>query len=264
MQSLRVFPGAPYPLGATVTPQGVNFAIFSENATGVDLCLFDSANSPTEILRIPLSERTEHVWHCLLPESDPGQLYGFRVHGPFDPQHGHRFNPAKLLLDPYAKAITGLINWGTEMFAYPQNGGQDADLLKDERDSAWCMPKCVVVDDAFDWGNDRLLRVPMSETVVYEVHVKGFSKLCPGIPEELRGSYAALGTHFRDRVFQKAGHHRGGIASHPPLCERRISAEQRAHQLLGIQFDRIFLRRTQPTPRATPRRANRCASLSKW
>ena len=205
MQSLRIYPGAPYPLGATVTPQGVNFAIFSENATGVDLCLFDSANAPTENIRIPLTEQTEHVWHCLLPDSGPGQLYGFRVHGVFDPCHGLRFNSSKLLLDPYAKAVTGLINWGTEMFSYPQGGGEDADLRKDERDSAWCMPRCVVVDDAFDWGTDQLPRVPMSETVIYEAHVKGFSQLCPDIPEELRGSYAGLGTPFAIEYFKKLG-----------------------------------------------------------
>ena len=134
----------------------MNFALFSENATGVDLCLFDHLASPAEMVRIRMTEHTDHVWHCLLPDLQPGQLYGYRVYGPYDPAHGHRFNDSKLLLDPYAKAITGLINWGSEMFGYPQDGGQDADLTRDYRDDAWGMPKCVVVRDDFDWGDDRL------------------------------------------------------------------------------------------------------------
>ena len=205
LQAIKVLPGSSFPLGATVSPEGVNFALFSENATGVDLCLFENTESPAETLRIRMTERTDHVWHCFLPGCTAGQLYAYRVHGPFEPQHGHRFNPAKLLFDPYARAITGAINWGTEMFAYPQDGGKDADLHRDERDNAWCMPKCVVVANDFDWGNDRLLRVPMADSVIYEVHVKGFSKKCPEIPPEIRGSYAALGSPFAIEYFKKLG-----------------------------------------------------------
>src|SRR5688500_12646568 len=152
MSTVKVWQGKHYPLGATVTPQGVNFALFSQYATGVDLCLFDHIASPTETVRIRMVERTEHVWHCLLPDVTPGQLYGYRVYGAYDPANGHRFNDSKLLLDPYAKAITGLINWSDEMFAYRlAPGNPDADMERDYRDDAWGMPKCVVVDDAFDW-----------------------------------------------------------------------------------------------------------------
>ncbi len=205
MTSLRIWKGRPNPLGATVTSQGVNFALFAENATGVDLCLFDSPDQPAETVRIPMTEQTNLVWHCFLPDAKPGQLYGYRVHGPYEPHHGHRFNPAKLLLDPYAKAITGPFQWGPEMFGYVQDGSTDADLRLDNRDNAPGMPKAVVVDDSFDWGNDRLVDVPWPESVIYEVHVKGFSKLCPQIPEELRGTYAALGSDFAIEYFKKLG-----------------------------------------------------------
>jgi len=205
MTSLQVCPGQHYPLGATPTADGVNFAIFSENATGVDLCLFENAAAPQETLRIPLVERTEHVWHCLVRGIAPGQCYGFRVSGPYEPAQGHRFNPAKLLLDPYAKAITGLVNWSSEMFGYVQDGSEAADLRRDERDNAWCMPKAVVVADEFDWAGDRPPRIPEVESVIYEVHVKGFSKLCPHIPPELRGTYAGLGSDFAIEHFKRLG-----------------------------------------------------------
>ncbi len=205
MSALKVWQGRPNPLGATVTPEGVNFALYSENATGVDLCLFDDPNAPAETVRVRMMERTNHVWHCFLPGLRAGQLYGFRVHGPFAPHHGHRFNPAKLLLDPYAKAVTGLVNWSAEMFGYVQDGSPDADLKSDHRDNAWCMPKAIVIDDDFDWGGDQLLDTPQPESVIYEVHVKGFSKLCPDIPQELRGTYAALGSEFAIAYFKKLG-----------------------------------------------------------
>ncbi len=205
MNQLKLWKGRPNPLGATVTPLGVNFALFSENATGVDLCLFEDVSSPMETVRLPLFECTNHVWHCLVPELKAGQLYGYRVHGPYEPAQGHRFNPAKLLLDPYAKAVTGLVNWGPEMFPYVQDGSENADLKRDERDNAACMPRSVVVDDAYDWGDDRLLDIGQAESIYYEVHVKGFSQLCPDIPEEIRGSYAALGHPFAVDYFKKLG-----------------------------------------------------------
>jgi isoamylase len=205
MTALKVWQGQSSPLGATITPDGVNFAVFSENATGVDLCLFDHVDAPTEKLRIRMTEHTDQVWHCLLPEIEAGQLYAYRVYGPYEPRQGHRFNDSKLLLDPYAKAIAGLINWSDEMFGYALDGGKDADLTRDYRDDAWGIPKSVVVSDAFDWGGDRLLRLPLSESVIYEVHVKGFSKLCPEIPEEIRGSYAALGSDFAVAYFKRLG-----------------------------------------------------------
>ena len=205
MTQLQVWQGRPYPLGATLTAEGVNFALFSENATGVELCLFGDAGAPAEKIRVRLLERTDQVWHCFLPRLKAGQLYGYRVQGPHEPTQGHRFNPAKLLLDPYAKAVTGLVNWSSEMFGYVQDGSDDADLKRDDRDNAWCMPKSIVVDDSFDWEGDRLLEYPQAEAVIYEVHVKGFSKLCPQIPEEIRGTYAAIGSDFAIDYFRKLG-----------------------------------------------------------
>ncbi len=205
MTNLKVWQGNPYPLGATLTEEGVNFALFSENATGVDLCLFDHMAAPSETVRIRMTEQTDQVWHCLLPGLKAGQLYGYRVYGPYEPQHGHRFNDSKLLLDPYAKAITGLINWSDEMFGYVQDEGKNADLTRDYRDDAWGMPKCVVVDETFDWENTKRPNIPLAESVIYEVHVKGFSKTCPEIPEKIRGTYAALGTDFAIEYFKKLG-----------------------------------------------------------
>jgi glycogen operon protein len=148
---------------------GVNFALFSENATGVELCLFAAPDDGAETIRIPVRERTNQVWHCYLPDVRPGQLYGYRVHGPYEPERGHRFNPAKLLLDPYARAITGGIRWSDAVFGY-KVGGPREDLEIDTTDSAASMPKCVVVDPTFAWGDDRPPRVPWSRTVIYECH----------------------------------------------------------------------------------------------
>jgi glycogen operon protein len=170
---------------------GTNFALFSENATGVDVCLFDAPGDATESRKIPLRERTDQVWHCYLPDVRPGQYYGYRVHGPHDPRRGYRFNAAKLLLDPYAKAITGRINWSNALFAY-RVGGPDEDLEPDPENSAGGVPKCVVIDTAFTWGDDRLLRTPWNRTVIYEAHVKGMTVCHPDVPEKLRGTYLGL------------------------------------------------------------------------
>jgi isoamylase len=188
---MRVWPGTPYPLGATWDGEGVNFALFSENATGVELCLFEQALGGKEIAIAPLRERTHGVWHCYLPDVRPGQLYGFRVHGPYDPQQGHRFNPAKLVLDPYAKAITGNIEWGDALFGYIV-GDQRQDLSWDARDSAPFVPKSVVVDSAFTWGDDRPPHVPWNRTVIYECHVRGLTMLHPEVPPRLRGTYLGM------------------------------------------------------------------------
>jgi glycogen operon protein len=166
----------------------VNFALFSENATGVDLCLFDSDGKET---RLPVKEQTDQVWHIYLPEARPGLRYGYRVHGPWDPKNGHRFNPAKLLLDPYARAIDDTLAWDDSLFGYTI-GAPDADLSRDDRDSAASVAKSVVVETAFTWGTDRPLRTPWNETVIYEVHVKGFTMRHPDVPERLRGTYAGL------------------------------------------------------------------------
>lgn len=198
------WPGRPYPLGATLTPEGVNFALFSENATGVELSLFDGPDDAEPSARVTLHERTDGVWHCFLPGVAHGQFYGYRVSGPYEPAAGHRFNDAKLLLDPYARAISGLITWSDEMFGY-QFGGDDPDLTRDDRDNAAGLPKSVVVDSGFDWTDDSHPETPLAESVIYEVHVKGFSKLCPHIPEEIRGSYAAIGSDFAIDYFRKLG-----------------------------------------------------------
>lgn len=188
---MRTWNGRSYPLGATWDGEGVNFALFSENATRVELCLFDGHDSAHESYRIPIEERTDQVWHVYLPEARPGQHYGYRVHGPYDPQAGHRFNPAKLLIDPYAKAISGTIEWSDAMFGY-QIGDSAGDLSRDDRDNAGNVPKCVVIDQAFTWGGDQLLRTPWDQTVIYEVHVKGFTARHPDVPEGKRGTYAGL------------------------------------------------------------------------
>src|SRR5437763_309690 len=188
---MKVWPGQPYPLGATWDGAGVNFALFSENARAVELCLFDSMDDERESRRVALTEHTDLVWHAYLPEVRPGQLYGYRVHGPYEPRAGHRFNPNKLLVDPYAKAIAGDIKWDDSVFGY-SIGDERADLSFDERDSAPYVPKCVVVDPAFSWGNDMRPRTPWHKTLIYELHVKGFTKLHPEVPEELRGTYAGL------------------------------------------------------------------------
>ena len=187
-----VWPGKPFPQGATWDGEGVNFALFSEHAEGVELCLFDDRGR-RELQRIPLRDQTDQVWHCYLPEARPGQLYGYRVSGPYQPQHGHRFNPQKLLLDPYAKAIVGSLAWSDAHFGY-RIGSQRADLSQDRRNNASGMPKCQVIDPAFSWGNDRNPRTPWHDTVIYEMHVRGFTKLNQQVPPQLRGTYAGLGT----------------------------------------------------------------------
>ena len=193
MTPVKIWLGYPYPLGATWLGNGVNFALFSEAATSVDLCLFDNLDAPQENIRIPMTEQTDQVWHVFLPDARPGQLYGFRVYGPYDPARGMRFNSSKLLIDPYAKAIVGQVKWADEMFGYVVGGPQE-DLARDFRDDAWGMPKAVVIDNAFDWGHDQRPGTPLHSSVIYEMHVKGFTRLCPDVPAELRGTYAGLGS----------------------------------------------------------------------
>ncbi len=190
---MRLWPGKPYPLGATWDGEGVNFALFSENATAVELCLFDGPESAKESHRILVEERTDQVWHVYLPGLWPGQHYGYRVHGPYEPTAGHRFNPYKLLIDPYAKSIAGTIEWSDAMFGY-QLGDPRADLSLDTRNNAGNIPKCVVVDQAFTWGGDSLLKTPWDKTVIYEVHVKGLTARHPEVPDHMRGTYSALTT----------------------------------------------------------------------
>src|SRR5688500_18529764 len=186
---MRVWPGAPYPLGATWDGGGVNFALFSEHATAVELCLFDSPDATVESVTIPLTEQTDMVWHGYLPDIRPGQLYGYRVHGPHDPAAGHRFNRRKVLLDPYAGVIGREARWHPSLFGYPHDGSTED---CDQQDSAPYAPLAAVIDASFTWGDDRPPRTPWHETVIYELHVKGFSKLNPQVPEPLRGTYLGL------------------------------------------------------------------------
>jgi isoamylase len=186
---MRVWPGSPYPLGATWDGVGVNFAIFSEHATRVELCLFDSLDAEVETVTIPLNEHTDMVWHGYLPDVHPGQLYGYRVHGPYEPHHGHRYNPHKLVLDPYAKVIGRPVRWNEALFGF--RTGED-DTTFDERDSAPYAPLAAVIDTSFTWGDDRPIRTPWHETLIYELHVKGYTKLNPYVPEALRGTYLGL------------------------------------------------------------------------
>jgi glycogen operon protein len=190
--SRTIWPGRPFPLGPDWDGSGTNFSLFSENAEAVELCLFASDGSEE---RIPLRERTAFNWHCYLPGVGPGQRYGYRVHGAYDPVTGRRFNAAKLLIDPYAKAIDGAVDWdAANTLPYVPSSDPDADLHVDETDSAPAIPKSIVIDPSFDWEDDDHVRprVPWHETVIYEVHVKGFTKRRPGVREDLRGTYAGL------------------------------------------------------------------------
>jgi isoamylase len=190
---MRVWSGKPYPLGATWDGAGVNFALFSEHATKVELWLFDSRDPKSESRCIVLPEQDEFVWHGYLPGIQPGQLYGYRVHGPYEPEKGHRFNANKILLDPYTRAVGRDLQWDDSLFGY-KIGDEQADLSFDERDNVAFAPLSMVLDTAFTWGDDRPPRTPWNRTLIYEVHVRGFTMRHPNVPESLRGTYAGLAT----------------------------------------------------------------------
>ncbi len=190
LQRSRISEGHPFPLGANWDGLGVNFSIFSAHATRVELCLFD-AKGETELERIELPEYTDEIWHGYLPDAHPGQVYGFRVHGPYEPEAGHRFNPNKLLIDPYAKQLVGRLRWSEALFGY-QIGSPDADLSFDTRDSAAFVPKCKVIDRAFTWGDQQHRRIPWDSTLIYEAHLRGISMRHPAVADGLRGTFAGL------------------------------------------------------------------------
>jgi glycogen operon protein len=198
------YPGEPFPLGATWDGQGVNFALYAENATRVELCLFNSTNTEKESHRVRLAERDNHVWHGYIPDLKPGQLYGYRVYGPYEPHNGHRFNPNKLLIDPYAKAISGVIQWHDSLFGY-EIGHPDGDLSFSESDSAPFVPKSIVIDPNFNWEGDTPPKIPYHRQIIYEAHVKGFTKLNPLIPEPLRGTYAGMAHPVTIRYLKELG-----------------------------------------------------------
>ncbi|MFN2627440.1 MAG: glycogen debranching protein GlgX [Gaiellaceae bacterium] len=199
----EIWPGRPFPLGPTWDGRGTNFSLFSEHAERVELCLFDGADGES---CVEMAERTAFNWHCYVPEIGPGQRYGYRVHGPYDPEHGHRYNSAKLLIDPYAKAIEGPVLWDrANVLPYVADGSEAADLQVDSSNSAAAIPKSVVVNPAFNWEGDSWPQTPWHDTVIYEVHVKGFTKLKERVREDLRGTYAGLASAEAVEYFQSLG-----------------------------------------------------------
>jgi len=200
----RLRPGKPYPLGATPNTDGVNFALYSENADAVDLCLFSAEDPSAEESRIRLKEVTGYVWHGFVEGIAPGQSYGFRVHGPYEPEAGLRFNPAKVLVDPYARALSGGLRWDAPVFGY-QHDAEEADLSFDDRDDAAAVPKSVVLDPVFDWEGDRSPRTPWHRSVIYEAHVRGLTRLLDAIPQEQRGSYLGVASEPVMRHLKKLG-----------------------------------------------------------
>ncbi len=196
---MRIWPGKPYPLGASWDGVGTNFSVFSEVAERIELCLFDAAGNET---RIDLPEVSSFIFHGYLPNIAPGQRYGFRVHGPWEPESGHRCNPNKFLLDPYSKAVEGEVNWNEAVFPYHFN---EPDTSRNDDDSAAYMPKSVVTNPYFDWANDRRPQTPWHQTIIYETHVKGFTMRHPGIPENLRGTYAGMAHPAAIRYLKQLG-----------------------------------------------------------
>ncbi|ADW69317.1 glycogen debranching protein GlgX [Granulicella tundricola] len=197
----KLLPGRPYPLGAKVSSKGTNFAIYSEHATGVEVCFFDEDGKQTDC--VALQEHTAYVWHGLVLGVKAGQRYGYRVDGPWDPANGQRFNKAKLLVDPYAEAISGDVDWKAPIYPYDVASGDD--MKRDDQDSQAGVPKSVVVSHKFDWGEDCPPDTPLADSVIYEVHVKGYSERNPMVPEELRGSYAGLAHESSINYFKKLG-----------------------------------------------------------
>ena len=233
-----VWPGAPYPRGATWDGEGVNFALFSENADKVELCLFNPSGR-REVQRIELREQSDQIWHCYLPEARPGQLYGYRVHGPYDPARGHRFNPNKLLIEPYAKDLVGQLRWSDAHFGY-RIGHRNEDLSFDRRDNAAGMPKCRVIDPAFTWGNDTSPRIAWSDMVVYELHVRGMTKRHPEVAPALRGTYAGLASAPVIEHLKRLGITAVELMPVHAFIDDRHLVRARTVQLLGLQLHRFF------------------------
>ena len=236
-RSMRVSEGLPFPLGANWDGLGVNFALFSAHATKVELCLFDDTGR-RETARVELPEFTDEVWHGYLPEARPGTVYAYRVHGPFAPEEGHRFNPHKLLLDPYAKGVVGSLTWHPALFGYALAGKDD--LSFDTRDSARFMPKCRVIDPAFTWGRERKPQIPWERTIIYETHVRGYTMRHPGgarrAARHVRGPFGEGG----GRLHPRPRRHVGRAAADPCVRQRQPAARPRTDQLLGLQHDRLL------------------------
>jgi isoamylase len=236
---MRVWPGGPLPLGATWDGEGVNFALFSQHATGVQLLLFESDTDGEPSETITLSERTDFIWHAYLPDARPGTLYGYKVDGPYEPENGHRFNANKLLIDPYAKAVTGPVRWSDELYGYTV-GDESADLSFDARDSASALPKSIVVDQAFTWQDDHAPLTPWNQTVIYETHVRGMTMRHPGVAPHLRGTYLGLAS---DAVVDHLLALGVTAIELMPCAPVRVGSPPRragAQQLLGLQLSRVL------------------------
>ena len=234
----KILPGSPYPQGATWDGAGVNFAIYSENATGVELCLFDKPDKPA-VERIMLTERSAYVWHCYLPGVSIGQLYGYRVHGPYEPEKGLRFNSAKLLIDPYAKAVAGEVNWKYSLFGY-KLGNPKEDLTKCNADSGLGVPKGVVIAPRFDWKGDIQLHIPLHESVIYEVHVKGFSQTNPEVPEPLRGTYLGLCAPASIHYLKKLGVTAVELMPVHGFLQDKVLLDKHLHNYWGYNTTNFF------------------------
>ena len=239
----KVWPGKPYPLGATWDGKGVNFALFSAHAEKVELCLFDRTGLREEA-RVTLPEYTDEVWHAYLPDARPDQLYGYRVYGPYDPLNGHRFNPNKLMIDPYAKSLHGRVRWTDAVFGY-RFGGPREDLAIDRRDNARFIPKCRVVEPAFTWGEDRRPQIPWEETIILELSVRGFTMRHPGVDPEYRGSFAGLASPAMIDYLVGLGITAVELLPVHAARRRASSCRPRARQLLGLQLRSAFLRPTR-------------------
>ena len=251
------WPGRPFPLGATWDGGGTNFSLFSEHAEWIELCLFDDDGEES---RVEMTQRQAQNWHCYVPGVSPGQRYGFRVHGPYAPLEGHRFNASKLLIDPYAKAIEGVVDWSDSerLLPYIVDGTEDADLEPHHQDDAAAIPKSIVIDDAFIWEGDRPPRVPFSNTVIYETHVKGFTMKHPGVREDLRGTYAGLASDEAIAYLLDLGVTAVELLPVHHIADESFLTAARPAQLLGLQHDRLpgsalRVRRHRPPRRAGAR-----------
>ena len=257
-----LWPGRPFPLGATWDGQGTNFSLFSEHAERVELCLFDDDDVEE---RIEVGERTAFNWHIYLPGVGPGQRYGYRVHGPYEPLTGHRFNPHKLLIDPYAKSIEGKVRWnrGNVLpYVLDPEKGDDADLVMDTSDDALAIPKSVVVNDRFDWEDDRRPNTPMDQTVIYETHVKGFTMRHPGVREDLRGTYAGLASEAAIEHLQSLGVTAVELLPIHHIADESFLAERGLTNYWGYSTIGFFAPHSGYA--ATGIRARRCASSRAW
>ena len=251
----RVSEGSPVPRGATWDGNGVNFSLFSANATKVEVCLFDAAGE-RELKRIELPEYTNEIWHGYVPDIGPSTVYGYRVHGPYEPAAGHRFNPNKLLLDPYARAHTGELTWNPACFGYTIGADGD-DLTFDERDSAPFVPKCVVVDPNFDWhGEPNRRPVPWDHTILYETHVRGYTKRHPDVAEHQRGTFAGLGTAQVIEYIKSLGVTSIELLPVHTFVSESHLIERGELELLGLQQHRLLRARSalRVRPRQQPAR----------